>query len=263
MAIQQRETLNFLVPAQGGTQALGLVMPGDNPAGSYALDFRSLNLVVQGTLFIPQACTVDLSQLAAPLTVTFQIPSLGFECVLFAGQTKTFQFPAITDLSVVFVPSAGSPSFPTFWYNYPAIPDDIGLPAASATVQVTSLPAAPLAAAQNWAASSGRITAAGATSIYTPTSRFILRRIDLYLDPVSTQAVAGANTVEILDGAAVMATWPIFIPAAAGSQNVIKIGELDFTTNPYLSAAANNHLQVNLATALTAGGVLYNAFISG
>lgn len=125
MAVQQLGTYNMMVPAEGGVDVMAMAIPGDlggAPQG-YTVDFRSLAQSVGGVPFIPQAATIDLSQLAAGTSVTFSIPALGFNRVFSAGQTATFQFPALQNLLVQFTPSAGTPSFPIFWYNYPALPD--------------------------------------------------------------------------------------------------------------------------------------------
>lgn len=125
MSLQQLNAMNLMVPAEGGVDVMAIAVPGDL-GGSYTVDFRSLSQQVGGIPFIPQACTIDLSALAAGLSVTFSIPALGYNRVFLAGTTATFQFPALQNLIVNFIPSAGTPSFPTFWYNYPAFPDGGG-----------------------------------------------------------------------------------------------------------------------------------------
>lgn len=135
---QQRDTVNFLVPAQGNTQVLKVNLPTDGTGpvgalGNYEIDWKSLNIQQLGIMFVPQACTIDASALTTDLT--FTIPALDFDAKILAGQVRTFQFPAITDLAVqITADDASSPSFSTFWYNYPALPDaQGGVPSVSVT----------------------------------------------------------------------------------------------------------------------------------
>jgi hypothetical protein len=125
MSIQTLATTNLMVPAEGGVDVLSIAVPGDLN-GNYTVDFPSLSQQQGGPQFTPQAVTVDLSQIASGQSVTFNIPALGYNRVLQAGTTATFQFPALQNLQVVFIPSQGGLSFPTFWYNYPALPDGGG-----------------------------------------------------------------------------------------------------------------------------------------
>lgn len=128
MSVQQQGAMNLMVPAEGGVDIMSIAIPGDlggSPQG-YTVDFRSLSQTVGGTPFIPQACSIDLTNLPAGQSVIFKIPALGYQRVLIAGTNATFQFPAIQNLVVLFSPSSGTPSFPTFWYNYPAFPDGGG-----------------------------------------------------------------------------------------------------------------------------------------
>ncbi len=140
MSVQQRSTLNLLVPAQGGTQVVNMTLPGDGNygTGNYGIDFRSLTMYLEGTLFIPQACKIDCSLLA--VNVVFGIPAINYYETILAGTARTFNFPALNDLSVTLTPASGTPSIPTFWYDWPAFPDEGGSFAGS-TVAVTTIPA--------------------------------------------------------------------------------------------------------------------------
>lgn len=147
--MQLLTTLNLLVPAEGTTNVMAMTLPGDvspapNPT-SYTVDFQSIAQQLNSTIFIPQAVTVDASQLATGTTLTFAIPALNWERVIDAGTTVTFQFPAIQPLVVTITPSTGTPSFNVYWYNYPAMPDQGPLTitsssAVAVSVIVTSMP---------------------------------------------------------------------------------------------------------------------------
>lgn len=157
MSINVLATTNFEVPVEGLTSALTATLPVDGnlttapPAGGgyYGIDFRSLASLLNMQSFVPQAVTVDATGLVAGTTVTMSIPALGnLSWQIFAGETRTFQFPALTDLQVVFTPSSGTPAIKTTWYNYPALPDDSGAGSTNITgsvsvsgaVSVTALP---------------------------------------------------------------------------------------------------------------------------
>jgi hypothetical protein len=135
MSVQERPTLNFLVPAQGGTQVVAATFPGDcTDVANSILDFKSLNLQLGGSLFIPQAVTVDASKLPSGTSLLLTVLGLNLSWIIPAGITKTMQFPALPDLAVQITPSAGNPSFNTFWYNYPALPDENILTTVTATL---------------------------------------------------------------------------------------------------------------------------------
>lgn len=151
--MQIRPTFNFLIPAQGATAVLSTTLPADGnytqatpgPAAGqfYGIDFRSVAQITEGQLFIPQACTIDASSLTAGTFLTFSIPAIEMNWIIPAGQTRTFQFPALPDLIVLITPSGGAPSFNVAWYNYPSLPEELGnaVSSISGSVTVTSLPA--------------------------------------------------------------------------------------------------------------------------
>jgi hypothetical protein len=145
--VDRQTTINFLVPAYGATDVVSAPLPDTgNIVGSgdlmYGIDWRSLAATLGDDLFIPQAVTVDTTALAPGTSVEFQIPAIGYNFTIAAGIQKTFQFPALPDLQVMFVPSAGTPSLKTYWYNYPALPDGSQVEAViSGAVAISSLPA--------------------------------------------------------------------------------------------------------------------------
>lgn len=262
MSIQNLSVNNFLVPAQGTTNVAAITLPGDitlsgNPI-TYTIDWISLNQIVQGQLFIPQACTIDASNLTPGSFLTFSIPALGFNRIIPAGSAPTFQFPALQNLVTSITPSAGTPSFNTFWYNYPALPDDDVVTASlSGSVAISSLPPAPLSPFQ-WTLLNGAASAAGNTVIYVPSSRFILQSIQVKITPDATIAAASDQIIRLLDGATIVVGATIFVPAVApvftnATPEPIVLS-LDFANNPYLSLAPGNTLSIQLTSGALATG---------
>ena len=264
MPLQRRSTLNFLVPARGGTHVLSMSLPADNSPFGYAISFKSLNLVTEGELFIPQAVTIDASALAAGVSVAFTIAAINYKRVVLAGQVRTFQFPALLDLECAVTPSDGASTVPCWFFDYPALPDADGAVAGSSNVLVTQLPSAPLGQSVLWTPiAGGPIAAVGTTSLYTPASRFSLLHAGLVITNAAL-AVAGVLEVELLDGTAVIARWPKFLSTVASGAEAVLGNDIDvfFPNNPYLSQAAGNHLQINLTSQLQSGGIYINGFIS-
>lgn len=149
--VNQQTTYNFLVPAEGATQVFTFTLPRDGnlttapPVGGgyYGFDFMSFASQQGMSGFIPQACTIDATVLSAGQTITFSVVSLGGpKWVINAGETRTFQFPALSDLQVEIVPSSGSPSIPVAFYNYPALPDasGTGTVGLTGTVDIGTMP---------------------------------------------------------------------------------------------------------------------------
>lgn len=265
MPLQRRSTLNFLVPARGGTHVLSMALPVDNSPAGYAVSFKNLNLVTEGELFIPQAVTIDASALASGVSVLFTIAAINYKRVVLAGQVRTFQFPALLDLECAVTPSDGISSVPCWFFDYPALPDADGALASGSNVNVTSLPSAPQGQAVNWTGiAAGPITAAGTTSLYTPSSRFILHNLSMEAFNASL-AVAGTQVIELLDGATPIFKWTNTLTTTpnAADNNVTNATDVFFDENPYLSLAAGNHLQVNLSVGLASGGMYVNGFVSG
>lgn len=107
-------------------------------------------------------------------------------------------------------------------------------------------------------------TAAGNTSVWTPAAgkKFRLMGFTIEVTETATQAAAGVNDLTLQDsGAAIGLGFSPWIPAAAltAQQAGYLSGQVQLG-NGYLSAAANNVLQINLSTALTAGKVRVNAW---
>lgn len=122
-------TANMLVPASGTTNCMGILLPNTSVGGAdgYTIDWKSLAVFQQGQLYIPQAVTIDATGLTAPAFLTFSIPALNWKRIIQPGTAPTFQFPALQDLVTKVEPSTGNPSFGTFWYNWPALPDNGGI----------------------------------------------------------------------------------------------------------------------------------------
>jgi hypothetical protein len=149
--VNQQSTYNFLVPAEGQTNVMAVTLPGSGnlttaPAaggGYYGFDFSSFASQQGQAGFIPQAVTIDATSLSSGQFVTFSIPGLnGPSWIINAGQTRTFQFPSLSNLQVLIVPSSGAPSIPCAFYNYPALPDasGSGVTGISGTVNIGTMP---------------------------------------------------------------------------------------------------------------------------
>lgn len=107
-------------------------------------------------------------------------------------------------------------------------------------------------------------SAAGNTAIWTPAAgkRFRLMAYSIEVTGNASMGAAGLNEITLNDaGAAIGQGVSAWFPAAAGTLlgNVQLSGGMRQLGNGVLSAAANNPLQVNLTTALTAGEVRVNA----
>ena len=106
-------------------------------------------------------------------------------------------------------------------------------------------------------------TAAGNTALWTPTAgkKFRLMGCIVNVSGGVGLAAAGEEVIELRDSATVVLRVAVRLPAAAGVVvGTDLIEQLDFPGNGYLSAAANNVLNVNLGTAVTAGNVVVNAW---
>ncbi len=101
----------------------------------------------------------------------------------------------------------------------------------------------------------GGFTTVAATAIWTPAAGKKFRLLGFTADIGSHCAIAVAGTLSILinDGATALAIYECFLPAAAASTTIGINKTVAFGGNGFLSAAANNTLNVTLNTALTAG----------
>lgn len=124
-SIQRLSVVNFQIPPGGLTDCMGILLPdtGSFPPDGYTIDWLSIAQIIPGPQFIPQACTIDASSLAAGASILFTVEQINFRKKILAGVTATFQFPALRNLRTNVLPSDGTSSFMTHWYNYPALPD--------------------------------------------------------------------------------------------------------------------------------------------
>lgn len=103
----------------------------------------------------------------------------------------------------------------------------------------------------------GLITAAGNTTIWTPTSgkKFRLMRFAVGIGGSATLGAAGVETITFTDSGTGIpgVRFDVQVSNAAVTGEEFWSGWIDWA-NGVLSAAANNPLQVNLGTAFTAGG---------
>ena len=101
-------------------------------------------------------------------------------------------------------------------------------------------------------------TAAGNTAVWTPAAgkKFRLMRFAVGISGGTTLAVAGIETVTFQDSATGLngVRFDVQIPTTAINGEEYFSGWIDWG-NGFLSAVANNVLNVNLGTATTAGGV--------
>lgn len=104
----------------------------------------------------------------------------------------------------------------------------------------------------------GSATASGDTALWTPAAskKFRLMRYRIMLTGDATLAVAGILTVTLRDATTGLAfTHAFYVPSAAA--NVFGGVQIDWIDlgNGYLSAAANNVLNINLSVALATGSI--------
>lgn len=111
---------------------------------------------------------------------------------------------------------------------------------------------------------SGLVTAAGSTAVWTPQSgkKFRLMAYFITVLNVSLMAAAGIEVLDLLDSATSLnQNHQLGLPAAAGAAGPPLYAQLVwFAGNGFLSAAANNVLNLSVGTALTGGGVLVDAW---
>ena len=109
------------------------------------------------------------------------------------------------------------------------------------------------------------VTASGDTAVWTPTTgkKFRVMRFMIAVQGLSTTSAGGAVAITLRDATtAILHTFNINVPATAltGAALLYESNWIDLG-NGYLSAVANNVLNVNLGTAFTAGGV--DVFVIG
>jgi len=109
------------------------------------------------------------------------------------------------------------------------------------------------------------VTAAGDTAVWTPTAgkKFRIMRFMIAVQGLSTTAAGGNVAITLRDATSpILHTFNVNVPAVAltGAALLYESNWIDLG-NGYLSAAANNVLNVNLGTAFTAGGV--DVFVAG
>ena len=109
-------------------------------------------------------------------------------------------------------------------------------------------------------------SALGSTAVWTPGTgnKFRLLKYRIMVSADSYLASAGELTISLLDGAASIAiSYVIALAGAApsGTGAIYDTGWVDLGTFGITSSTANNVLNVNLGTALTAGKV--NVLVAG
>lgn len=101
----------------------------------------------------------------------------------------------------------------------------------------------------------------GATALWTPTAgkKFRVMRYQIGLTGDAARAAAGNVTVKLQDSATdIGVSAALFVPNAAGTVLGGFVGPWMDLGNGFLSAAANNVLNLNLSSALTSGAVWVN-----
>lgn len=99
------------------------------------------------------------------------------------------------------------------------------------------------------------VTAAGATTVWTPTSGKRFRLMGYTLSVSGTVAATGTQVIELLDAATIFAQHGATVQSVT-PQGDTQIG-LDYG-NGYLSSGVNNVLTINLGTAMATGAVYAN-----
>lgn len=105
------------------------------------------------------------------------------------------------------------------------------------------------------------ITAAGDTAIWTPTTgkKFRLMGLQIYLATGTT--AAAASEISIKDGSTVILNYAMCgVALVAFAIPGVCVADLKLPGMGYLSAAANNVLNLNLSSVLAVGGVSVNAW---
>jgi hypothetical protein len=105
------------------------------------------------------------------------------------------------------------------------------------------------------------VTAAGTTPVWTPTAGTTFRLMGYTIDVAGTLAATGVQTIQLADGATV------FKNHLADVIETTAVGDAGSTTNigadlgqGFLSAAANNVLNIVLGSAMVTGGVAINVW---
>lgn len=100
-------------------------------------------------------------------------------------------------------------------------------------------------------------TAAGDTAVWTPASGKKFRLMGYAVSVCGTLAVLGVEVIQLRDSATVIARHAAAVGATVLGDT--QFGQV-YNGNGQLSALVNNVLNVNLGTAMTAGGVYVNAW---
>lgn len=106
-------------------------------------------------------------------------------------------------------------------------------------------------------------TAANSTAVWTPAAgkKFRLLGFELTITRDATVAVAGVVTVNLIDAAGtIIYSTGVYVPIAATPGNLPAgpLSSIDLGKIGYLSALANNVLNINLSVALVTGSVQVN-----
>lgn len=106
---------------------------------------------------------------------------------------------------------------------------------------------------------SASATASGNTAVWTPSAgrKFRLLKFQLFLTSDATIASGGLLTVKFQDATTDAGiSVPVYVPGTGGTlAGGWRSGTVDFGGWGYISSAANNVLNVNLSSALTAGSL--------
>jgi len=98
-------------------------------------------------------------------------------------------------------------------------------------------------------------TTVAATAVWTPTAGKKFRVMGGTIIPAAGMGAAGVEKISLLDSATdIGLNFQTYLPIAASIQHQPQI-TFDLKPNGYLSAAANNVLNVTLTTAITAGAI--------
>ena len=102
-----------------------------------------------------------------------------------------------------------------------------------------------------------QVSAAGNTAVWTPASGKKFRLMGFVISVAASLAAAGEEVIELLDSATEIAVFSVPLQSTIAQTNPIIV---HLNGDGYLSAAANNVLNVNLGTVLASGHVSVFAY---
>ncbi len=259
------ELSNLTAPASGKTRAFRLSV--QTPVGGGTTNLNLLNYIQALGSFRPQAMTVDNTLNAYSITVTET--NFNWSRIVNPGQLMTFNYPAVTEQNFNFV-AAAQVTFTVTLYDYPAFPEDLfnsSVGSGSQNVSVTNTPlpvSLPLPYSSNKPVYEANIFGSAASStvvVGTAGLNTYLLGFDFELSRDATIAAAGENLFTLGVGAQVIFKRNAYIPAAAGTTNILVPMSRQFQYPFLMSLGAQPTITLASAVALTAGHYNSNLYL--